>query len=91
MLRSLTISHDYNAHAHLPSSSKAMDKDIALVTTTIPDYHDGLREKPVHSKSEEESYFHSEKRVFQVRCCHTGIKVIMLISGAALHQSTCHQ
>jgi hypothetical protein len=22
-----------------------MDKDIALVTATVPDYHDGLREK----------------------------------------------
>ena len=45
MLRTLTVSHDHDASLRPTSRSIDMDKDAALVTTTVPDYHDGLREK----------------------------------------------
>lgn len=47
MLRALTVSHD-DDHDVSPQPRPYpldMDKDAALITTTVPDYHDGLREK----------------------------------------------
>ena len=53
MLRMLTISHNrHNALQDLPPNSRNMNKDTPLVTTTIPDYHDGLHEKANNSKSD---------------------------------------
>lgn len=67
-----------------------MDKDQALVTMNVPDYHDGLREKPVNVESEKDSSVQSEKRVFQVHCYHVPPNIITLIFSSALYQPTCH-
>lgn len=51
MLRMLIVSHDgHDAVPYLSPKSNEMDKDAPLVTTTVPDYHDGLHEKTNKSK-----------------------------------------
>ena len=71
MLRALTISHDSTEPADQPSPKLAMEKDAALVTMDIPDYHDGLRDKPSNAEYTADSSSHSDKRAFQVRLSFT--------------------
>jgi len=52
MLRTFTVSHDHDASLRPSPRSIDMDKDEALVTTTVPDYHDGLREKTERRKDD---------------------------------------
>ncbi|KAI4952851.1 hypothetical protein J4E86_006387 [Alternaria arbusti] len=52
MLRTFTVSHDHDASLRPSPRSIDMDKDETLVTTTVPDYHDGLREKTERRKDE---------------------------------------
>lgn len=70
MLRALTVSHDHD-HDVSPQPrpcSLDMDKDAALVTTTIPDYHDGLREKMDKPKDDTLPSGSSSGAGFQVSC-----------------------
>ncbi|KAL6157973.1 hypothetical protein ACJQWK_07949 [Exserohilum turcicum] len=42
-----------------------MEKDATLVTMNVPDYHDGLREKPMSVEHDGDLSSNSNKRVFQ--------------------------
>jgi hypothetical protein len=68
--RSWTVPHKPSARTIVSISlSLVMDKDMALVSATEPDYHDGLREKtnnPAHNESAPYASGSQENRAFQV-------------------------
>jgi hypothetical protein len=73
-----------------PPLSLTMDKDTALVTTTVPDYHDGLHEKTNKPANESGPYGSSDNRHFQVRL-NISLDSSILTATLALYQYTCDQ
>jgi hypothetical protein len=91
MLRSLTVSHDHDASPHPPPRSVNMDKDAALVTTTVPDYHDGLHEKTNKSKHDTLPSGSSSGGGFQASPTDLLLEIGHLTAFPALYQPTRHQ
>jgi hypothetical protein len=68
-----------------------MDKDAALVTTTVPDYHDGLHEKMNKSEHDTLPSGSSSSGGFQVSLTVILLDIGRLTVIPALHKPTRYQ
>jgi hypothetical protein len=91
MLRSFTNSHNPSESRHHPEPSHNMEKDAANITTTVPDYHDGLHEKTKKLEHDNATPDYSNGGEFVVSFTLVLLNFSILTFTSALHQSTCNQ